>query len=146
MFCAGYNPYFFRYVFPLNSDDFSVRAFFLQLHFMPILQHFYGLFYHLIIRDISLKSQETFVHFSVMFHLTFIEFCLFNFSSDLPFLSYSICIRLFIRIFVFVYLFGYNYSFIHPYTYWFSSLSYLLSCLAFLFIYLFRVLCFVKLC
>ena len=100
-----------------------------------------SLFHHLIFRDISLKSQETFVYFSVMFHLIFSGFYLFNLFSWAVFLSYPIRIRLLIRIFIFVYLFGYSYSFIHPYTYWFSSLSYLLSCLAFLFIYLFRVLC-----
>ena len=59
--------YFFRYAFPLNSDDFSVMAFFLQLHFMLISQHFYGLFYHLFFRDISLKSQEL----SALFFVTF---------------------------------------------------------------------------
>ena len=90
--------------------------------------HFYGLFYHLFFRDISLKSQETFVYFSVMFHLLFsgFLFCL-TFFVELSFKlsnSYSfIYSYLYIR-----YLFGYNYSFIHPYTYWFSSLF--LSCLA----------------
>ena len=83
--------------------------------------HFYGLFYHLFFRDISLKSQETFVYFSVMFHLIFSGFYLFVFELSN---SYSfIYSYLYIR-----YLFGYNYSFIHPYTYWFSSLF--LSCLA----------------
>ena len=58
MFCTGYNHYFFRYAFPLNSDDFSVMAFFLQLHFMLIFTSLLRLFYRLIVRNISLKSQE----------------------------------------------------------------------------------------
>ena len=36
MFCAGYNPYFSVMLSLLNSDNFSVRALFLQLHFMLI--------------------------------------------------------------------------------------------------------------
>ena len=52
-------PYFFRYAFPLNSDDFSVKAFFPTVAFYAYFHiTFYGLFYHLIFRDISLKSQE----------------------------------------------------------------------------------------
>ena len=35
-FAQVFNYYFFRYAFPLNSDDFSVKAFFLQLHFVLI--------------------------------------------------------------------------------------------------------------
>ena len=104
-----------------------MRPFFLQLHLLLIFPSF-EFFYHLIFRDISLKSQETFVYFSVMFHLLFsgFLFCL-TFFVELSFKlsnSYSfIYSYLYIR-----YLFGYNYSFIHPYTYWFSSLF--LSCLA----------------
>ena len=110
-----------------------LEPFFLQLHFMLILQHFYGLFYRLIFRDISLKSQD-YCFITVIFHLIFNEITCQS-SSWAIFLSYPIRIRLFIRIFIFVYLFGYNYSFIHPCAYWFSSLPLpFLSCLAILFI------------
>ena len=76
-FCAGSNHYFSRYVFPLNSDIFSVKAFFPAVALCLFSQQFYGLFYHLIFRDISLNSQETFVLFSVIFHLIFSGFYLF---------------------------------------------------------------------
>ena len=113
MFCAGSNPHFFRYAFPLNSDDFSVKAFFLQSHFMLIFSAVLRLIYHLIFRDISLKSQETFVYFSVMFHLIFSEFYLFNLFSwaifKLPF---------FLFVDLFVYLFVYNY-FVYLFVYFF---------------------------
>ena len=77
-------------------------AFFLQLHFMLISQHFYGLFYHLIFRDISLNSQETFILSSVMFQLIFRGFLFILTFSWAVFLSYPVCIRLFIRIFILV--------------------------------------------
>ena len=88
-----------------NSDDFVVMAFFLQLHFMLISQHLYGLLYHLIFRDISLKSQETFVYFSVMFHLLLSGF-LFCLTFFVEFSFWAIQ-------FVFVYLFGSLYSFVY---------------------------------
>ena len=76
MFCAGYNHYFFRYAFPLNSDDFSVKAFFLQLHLCLFFSAVLRLMFHLIFRDISLKSQETFVYFfhHVLLHIQWILF------------------------------------------------------------------------
>ena len=83
-------------------------------------------------------------------------FILFNIFRWVFFLSYPICIRLFTRISIFVYLFRhrhsvfiriligisslsfelFSYSFI--YSLFLIVLSYPLSCLAFLFIYLFR--------
>ena len=105
MFCAGYNPYFFRYAFPLNSDKFSVTPFSCSCILCLFSQHFYGLFYHLTFRDISLKSQETFVYFSVMFHLLLSGF-LFCLTFFVEFSFWAIQ-------FVFVYLFGSLYLFIY---------------------------------
>ena len=42
MFCAGYNPSFFRYAFPLNSDNFSDETFFLQLHHCLFVREYFG--------------------------------------------------------------------------------------------------------
>ena len=104
-------------------------AFFLQLHFMLISQHFYGLFYHLIFRDISLKSQEL----SVLFLVTF-QWILswLIFFVELSHLAIRFIIRLFIRYYSFIYsyisLFGFSIS-----LFLFLILS---SCLAVL-IYLF---------
>ena len=101
-----------------NKGSFQ-RVSFLIIHMSQVILSFN-------FRDISLKSQETFVYFSVMFHLLFSGFLFYlTFFVELSFKlsnSYSfIYSYLYIR-----YLFGYNYSFIHPYTYWFSSLF--LSC------------------
>ena len=67
---------FSRYVFPLNSDNFSVETFFPTVALLLIFPSS-ELFYHLIFRDISLNSQETFALFSVIFNLIFSGFCLF---------------------------------------------------------------------
>ena len=67
--------------------------------------HMSWVIYHLIFRDISLKSQETFVYFSVMFHLIFSGFYLFN-------LFFVSCLFWAIQ-FIFVYLFVSLYSFIY---------------------------------
>ena len=63
--------------------------------------------YHLIFRDISLKSQESFALFFVAFHLIFSGFYLFqpfslNCSLSYPiiFVIYSSFVRLFIRYFI----------------------------------------------
>ena len=105
MFCAGFLTLIFPYAFPLNLDDFSDETFFLQLH--------YCLFSCLFLVNISLKSQEPFVLFYVIFHLIFSGFCLFNLFVELSFWA--------IR-FIFVYLFVSLYSFIY------SFVSYYLSC------------------
>ena len=73
MFCAGFLPYFFRYAFPLNSDDFSVMAFStvaFYAYFTALLRLILSLFF----RDISLKSQE----FSALFSSHFNGFILCN--------------------------------------------------------------------
>ena len=69
-------------------------------------------------------------------------FILFNLFRWVFFLSYPICIRLFIRISIFVCLFEYRHSFIHPHTYWFSSSSHLfeLFSYSYLFVYLFVII------
>ena len=68
------------------------------------LHHFYGLFYHLSFRDISLKSQESFVLFSVTFHLIFNGFICLTFFRELSLLSYPIRIRyLFVSFYSFIY-------------------------------------------
>ena len=131
MFCAGYNLYFFRYAFPLNSNDFSDETFFLQLHLLLVFPSFW-IFYHLIFHDISLKSQESFVYFPLHFTWYSVDFILFQpFFVEL-FFEPSNYIRLFIRYYsLFIrYFIG---SFI------ICSLSFeLFSCLYLLF----RVLCF----
>ena len=149
MFLRRFNPYFSRYVFPLNSDDFSDETFFLQLHLLLIFPSF-EFFYHLIFRDISLKSQETFVLSFVTFHLIFngISFTFFSFELCLsyPFirwfirLFYScIIIRLFSHIFL-IWLFYFDHLFLHLFVLSFE----LFSLLIYLFIFVFFVL--VKLC
>ena len=104
MFCAGFFL-FFRYAFPLNSDDFSVMAFFLQLHFMLISQHFYGLFYRLISVIFPWKVRIHLFYFLVTFHLIFngILFILFHFKPCYwAILFIRLSIRLFIRCFFFL--------------------------------------------
>ena len=87
-------------------------AFFLQLHFMLVSQHFYGLFYHLFFHDISLKSQEPSAYFSSHFLMDFIYLIFFHeLSLSYPIYSfiysfiYSLFIRLFIRYFVISFFF-----------------------------------------
>ena len=134
MFCAGYNHYFFRYAFPLNSDDFSVKAFSCSCILCLFSQQFYGLFYHLIFRDISLNSQETFVLFfrCISFNIQWILFVLTFFVSYL--LSYPCYIRLFIRLFFRLFI-----------RYFFVLSFELFSILIYLFIY-FVFVVLVKLC
>ena len=83
----------------LNSDDFSGKAFFLQLHFYAHFLSSFTAYLSFNFRDISLKSQETFVHFFVMFHLILSGFYLFNLFVNCLFQAI-----LFIR-YLFVYLF-----------------------------------------
>ena len=64
----------------------------------PII-HMSRVIYHLTFRDISLKSQETFVYLSVAFHLIFNGFYSLTFFRELS-LSYPIYIRLFIRLYI----------------------------------------------
>ena len=106
-------------------------------------QQFYGLFYHLIFRDISLKSQESFVLIFryILFNIQWFFICLI-FFRELSFEAVQ---------FVFVYLFGYIFLSIHSFislllfVYFFICLI-SLSCLAvYLFIY-FVLFVFVKLC
>ena len=72
-------------------------AFFLQLHFMLIFTSLLRLFYRLIVRNISLKSQE---QSALLFrHISMDLFCLI-FSVELSLLVillFVIIIRLFIR-------------------------------------------------
>ena len=142
MFCAGYNPYFFVMLSLLNSDDFSVMAFFLQLHFM-LVTALLRLILSFIFHDISLKSQEL----SALFFVTFqwILFCLIFFVelSLLAILLVSL-IYSFIYSLLFVYLFVYFFILAFSFRYLFIILS---SCLAAI-IYLFisYSLFFVKLC
>ena len=59
-------PYFFRYAFPLNSDDFSVMAF-STVAFYAYITTLLRLILTLFFRDISLKSQEPFALIFVTF-------------------------------------------------------------------------------
>ena len=135
MFCAGSNP-IFPLCFPFKLWWFSVMALFLPLHFVLISHHFYGLYYYLFFRDVSLKSQEL----SALFFR--------HISMDLFYLIFSlkypckaiILFRWFIRLFIRYYSFiiriflYFGYFIIH---YFFK----LFSC-SYLFIYfVFVVLC-----
>ena len=140
MFCAGYNPYFSVMLSLLNSDNFSVRAFSYSCILCLFLQHFYGLFYRLIFRDISLKSQELSALFFRHIFNGFILFNLFRWiiSFSHPFIS--LIIRLFIRYYSFIY--SYISLFLFRY---FCFLSFKLFSCSYLFIY-FLIHVFVKLC
>ena len=122
MFCAGYNHYFFRYAFPLNSDDFSAKAFFLQLHFMLI----FAAVLRLILSFnfpwyLPEKSGNICLFFRhVLFNIQWILFVLTFFHWTI-FLSYpfysliysfihSLFISLFIRIFLYL-----AFSFVHSF-------------------------------
>ena len=136
MFCAGYDLYFSRYAFPLNSNDFSDETFFLQLHLLLVFPSCWVI-YHLIFRDISLKSQEFFcsIFCCISFNIQWILFC-FNLFS----LNYSLSHPI-----IFVYLFVIiRYLFVISLAPLLFVLS-LLSCLA-VFIYYFVFFVFVKLC
>ena len=104
----GSNPIFSAMLSLWTLMIFPLWPFFYSCILCLFLQHFYGLFYHLIFRDISLKSQESFVLFSVIFHLIFSGFYLFLTFFLSYLLSYPIYIRLFVHLFIrllFVYLF-----------------------------------------
>ena len=103
-------PYFFRYAFPLNSDDFSVMAFFLQLHFYAYFTALLRLILSLFFRDISLKSQELLLYFR---HISMNFSCLI-FFVEMPLLvvHFISLIYSFIYSLLFVYLFVYFLIFI----------------------------------
>ena len=97
--CAGFYPIVSVMLFLETLMIFPLWPFFYSCILCLFLQHFYGLFYHLIFRDISLKSQETFVLFSVAFHLIFNGFYLFQ-----PFsLSYFLSCPIYIHLYSFIY-------------------------------------------
>ena len=80
--------YFFRYAFPLKFWWFICYGLFSYSCILCLLSHhFYGLFYCLNFRDISLKSQELSAYFSSHFN-GFILFNLFRwiFSFSFPFI------------------------------------------------------------
>ena len=132
MFCAGYNLYFSRYAFPLNSNDFSDKTFFLQLHLLLVFPSCWVI-YHLIFRDISLKSQEFFcsIFCCISFNIQWILF--FNLFFVELFFEPSNYIRLFIR---------YYSLFIRYFIGSFYHLFSLLSCLAvFICYFVFFVFC-----
>ena len=85
MFCAGFYLIFPLY-FPFKLWWLFCQSFFLQLHFMLNLQHFYGLFYHLIFSGFYLFNLFP---LSYLFELS----NLFIYSF-----VYSLFIRLFIRL------------------------------------------------
>ena len=77
-------PYFFRYAFPLKFWWFICYGLFSYSCILCLLSHhFYGLFYCLIFRDISLKSQESLALF--FRHISMDLFCLI-FSVELSLL------------------------------------------------------------
>ena len=121
MFCAGYNLYFFRHAFPLNSNDFSDETFFLQLHLLLVFSSFWSL-YHLIFRDISLKSQESFcfIFRCISLNIQWILFLFQSFSLNCSWAiqSYSFIYSLFRWLFSYYLsylfkLFSYPYLFIY---------------------------------
>ena len=158
--CAGFYPIVSVMLFLETLMIFPLWPFFYSCILCLFHTALLWLIHHLIFRDISLKSQETFVYFSVMFHLLFSGFLFLTFFVELSFKlsnSYSfiysylyiryysdIIIHLFIRILIglvpcFLSCLAVRYFFIY-YSLFFIIFSCLLSCLAFLFLLLFRVL------
>ena len=100
MFLRRFNLYFSRYVFPLNSDNFSDWDLFPTVALVLIFSVILSLFYHLIFRDISLKSQEPFILFPVMFCSMEFYYFSFHLSCALELLFIRLFVRLFIRLFI----------------------------------------------
>ena len=135
---------FFRYAFPLNSDDFSVMAFFLQLHFMLItalLRLILSFIFPWYFPEKSGNICLFFRHVWFNIQWNFVYFFPFELIFELSFF-----IRLFIRWFIRLFIRIFLYLNFHLLIYLFLICLTSLSCLAFLFIYLFRVPCFLLNC
>ena len=134
--CAQIFTLFFPLCFPFELWWFLCYGFFLQLHFMLILLHFYGLFCHYFSVIFPWKVRNLLLYFSSHFN----EFFLFNLfrwnvSFSCPFYLVDLFVYLFVIIRLFIRIF--------PYFYFVISVSYLSSCLAvliYLFIFLFMFL------
>ena len=124
MFCADFNPYFSRYAFHFKTLMISLLWPFPTVAFYAYFPSSFTAYLSFNFPWYFPEKSGNICLFSVMFHLIFSGFYLFNLFSWAVFFELS---NLFVYLFV-------------------VSLPYLLSCLAFLFIIYFVFSVFVKLC